>query len=427
MPQPSAYRVYLALVGATGFFFWVWAAMSALYRIQEVGLNPLQLVLVGTVLEVSAFLFEIPTGVVADTISRRSSIIVGTAIIGIGFTLEGLVPVFGFVLLAQVIWGLGFTFTSGATEAWLADELRDDVATAKALLRGTQVSQAAALAGICVAVALALIDLAVPLVFGGIGYLLVAGSLVLFMPETGFQRVPEAERETWAAMRATLRHGARLVRRSRVLMALFGAVFFIGAFSEAFDRLWEALILANFEFPSFPDWPIVVWFGVIDAVAMLLSVVAAGAIRKRITAGSIAHIPAALMTLALVLSITVIGLGLAGQFAVAVALYQAAILLRVMHGPLLTAWLNERLESRSRATVLSMRSQSDAIGQALGGPLLGWIATAVSLSAAFVTAGVFLMPAVFLYAWAARTDRSDRSDQGHIATPAPTDDQPDSA
>jgi len=71
--QPSAYRLYLALVGATGFFFWVWAAMSALYRIQEVGLNPLQLVLVGTVLEVSAFLFEIPTGVVADTLGRRVS------------------------------------------------------------------------------------------------------------------------------------------------------------------------------------------------------------------------------------------------------------------------------------------------------------------------------------------------------------------
>jgi DHA3 family tetracycline resistance protein-like MFS transporter len=408
--QPPAYRVYLWLVGGTGFFFWTWAAMSALYRIREVGLNPLQLVLVGTALEVSAFVFEIPTGVVADTVSRRLSVIVGTAIIGVGFILEGAVPVFSVVLLAQVIWGLGFTFTSGATEAWLADELQDDVATARALLRGTQVRQLASLMGIVAAVALASVDLSLPLIVGGIGYLLVAVGLMVFMPETGFHRVAEAERDTWHDMKATLDHGIALVRRNRVLVALFGAVFFFGAFSEAFDRLWEALILTDFEFPSFPNWSVVVWFGVIDAVAMLLSIFVAGAVRKRVTAGTIVHIPALLTGLALLLSAAVIGLGLAGQFAVAVALYQAAILLRVVHGPLLTAWLNEQLESRSRATVLSMQSQSDALGQVVGGPILGWIATAVSLSVAFVVAGVFLMPAVLLYAWGARRDRRDRAE-----------------
>ena len=62
-----------------------------------------------------------------------------------------------------------------------------------------------------------------------------------------------------------------------------------------------------------------------------------------------------------------------------------------------------------------MRSQSDAAGQVLGGPILGWIATVVSLSAAFVVAGVFLMPAVFLYAWAARRDRKNR----HTGAPQP--------
>ncbi len=409
MPHPSAYRVYLGMVGATGFFFWTWAAMSALYRIRDVGLNPLQLVLVGTALEVSAFVFEIPTGVVADTVSRRVSIILGTAVMGVGFALEGAVPEFSVVLLAQVIWGLGFTFTSGATEAWLADELQDDVATARALLRGTQIRQFASLAGIVAAVALASVDLAAPLIVGGIGYLLVAVALIMFMPETGFDRVPEAERDTWHDMQATLGHGIALVRGSRVLLAVFGAAFFFGAFSETFDRLWEALILANFEFPSFPDWSVIVWFGVIDASALLLSIFVAGVVRRRITAGTIVHIPAVLTGLALMLSATVVGLGLAGQFAVAVALYQAAILLRVVHGPLLTAWLNEQLESRSRATVFSMQSQSDALGQVAGGPILGWIATAVSLSVAFVMAGVFLMPAVLLYAWAARRDRQDRA------------------
>ncbi len=396
------------MAGATGFFFWTWAALSALYRIQEVGLSPVQLVLVGTALEISTFVFEIPTGVVADTISRRLSIIVGVTIIGVGFILEGSIPVFGAVVVAQVVWGIGFTFTSGATEAWLADEIQDDFATTKALLRGTQVRQVASLGGIGLAVALASIDLRLPLIVGGIGHLLLAGGLVLLMPETGFHRVPESQRETWRDMKATLAHGTRLVRSHRALLALLGASLFFGAFSETFDRLWEALILADFTFPAIPDWSAVVWFGVIDASAMIVSIIAAGAIRKRITSGRIVHIPAALTVLALLLGAVVVGLGLTGQFALAVALYQAAILLRVVHGPLVTAWLNEQLESRSRATVFSMQSQSDALGQVAGGPALGWVATAASLSTAFVVAGMLLMPAVFLYAWTTRRDRNDR-------------------
>lgn len=408
MPDRSAYRIYLWLVGTTGFFFWTWGALNALYRIQDVGLNPLQLVLVGTALEVSAFVFEIPTGVVADTISRRLSVIIGTAIMGAGFILEGSVSMFGTVLAAQVIWGFGYTFTSGATEAWLADELGDNVATARALLRGTQVSQFASLAGILAAMALASVDLRLPLIVGGAGYLVVAAALAVWMPETGFVAVPRSERRTWTDMKATLAHGVALIRRRRALLALFGAVMFLGAFSETFDRLWEALILTSFEFPATPDWSAVVWFGLIDAVAVLLSVVAAGLIRRRIGAGSMRHIPIILTLLALLISASVVGLGLAGSFALAVGLYQAALLLRIVHGPLLMAWLNEQLESRSRATVLSMQGQSDAFGQIAGGPLLGWLATAVSIGLAFVVAGVFLMPAVALYAWAARSDRRDR-------------------
>jgi len=371
------------------------------------------------VLEISAFVFEIPTGVVADTISRRLSIIIGFALIGAGFTLEGLVPVFGFVLVAQVVWGLGYTFTSGATEAWLADELRDDVATARALLAGAQARQFAAFGGIVTAVALGSISLHLPLVVGGIGTLLVAAALVFSLPETGFTRTPPGERETWSEMRATLFHGVALIRSRRVLIALLGAVFFFGAFSETFDRLWEALILAEFTFPAAPAWSPVVWFGVIDAIALLLSILAIGWIKRRIDPGTVQYIPAALTAIALTLSAAVIALGLAGQFVVAVAMYQVAMLLRVVHGPLLTTWMNEQLQSRSRATVLSIQSQSDAAGQVLGGPALGWLATATSIGTAFVVAGLFLMPTVFLYAEAARRDRTHRSvlGEGDETTP----------
>jgi len=104
------------------------------------GLNPLQLVLVGTVMELSIFVFQVPTGLIADTFTRKASIITGTFIIGGALLLEALVPRFPVILCAQMLWGLGFTFTSGATEAWIASEVGDDLA-GSAFLRATQVEQ----------------------------------------------------------------------------------------------------------------------------------------------------------------------------------------------------------------------------------------------------------------------------------------------
>ena len=79
------------------------------YYVKDVGLSPLQMVLVGTTLEVACFLFEVPTGIVADLYSRRLSIIIGFTLIGAGFLLQGLVPAFIAILAAQVLWGIGYS------------------------------------------------------------------------------------------------------------------------------------------------------------------------------------------------------------------------------------------------------------------------------------------------------------------------------
>ncbi len=96
---------------------------SAVYQVTVAELTPLQLVLVGTALELTVFVFEIPTGVVADVFSRKLSIVVGFLLIGTGFSLEGSFPIFAIILLGQLVWGIGYTFTSGATQAWISDEI----------------------------------------------------------------------------------------------------------------------------------------------------------------------------------------------------------------------------------------------------------------------------------------------------------------
>ncbi len=85
-------------------------------------LNPLQLVLVGTVLEITVFLTQVPTGALADVYSRRLAVIVGLVLIGTGALLEGSIPQFWAILLSQVLWGVGVTFTDGADSAWIANE-----------------------------------------------------------------------------------------------------------------------------------------------------------------------------------------------------------------------------------------------------------------------------------------------------------------
>ena len=70
-PRPTAVSVYLIVSGVGSAAFSMYAFIASVYRIVEVGLDPLELVLVGTVLEVAVFLFEIPTGIVADVYGRR--------------------------------------------------------------------------------------------------------------------------------------------------------------------------------------------------------------------------------------------------------------------------------------------------------------------------------------------------------------------
>ena len=89
-PEPA----YWILAGGRGLCLSMISTASMVYQIHRVGLNPLQLVLVGTTLELSVFLFEVPTGVVADVYSRRLSIIIGMFLIGLGFIVQGSLPVF---------------------------------------------------------------------------------------------------------------------------------------------------------------------------------------------------------------------------------------------------------------------------------------------------------------------------------------------
>ena len=92
--KPDATSVYLINSGLQAFLFSMVFTVNMIYQATTVGLNPLQLVLVGTVLEATVFVFEVPTGIVADVYSRRLSVIVGVFITGLSFMVQGAFPIF---------------------------------------------------------------------------------------------------------------------------------------------------------------------------------------------------------------------------------------------------------------------------------------------------------------------------------------------
>jgi MFS family permease len=379
--------------------FTVWAV----YLVQDVGVNPLQLVLLGTVSEVAIFLFEVPTGVVADTYSRRLSIIVGMILAGLSMVIFGLVAIYWVIVLAVVLRGVGGTFMSGAWEAWITDEHGLD-GIGRVFLRGNQFSYLGAIVGAAAGVSIATWDLGAGIVFGGIVSLLTGVACIFVMPEHGFVRRPVEERVSPVrAMRQTAVTGGRIVRGHHVLLLIVGITFFAGAASEGLDRLWEAHLIKDVRLPELWGLDPVVWFGVFNVVGLAAGIVITSFLVPRFEFADNSKLASGLLWLTVMLSASVVVFGLATSFVLASIAYLLARLLRRLKDPLYVTWLNKNVEDSSvRATVNSIASQSDAIGEVSGGPFIGVVGTLASLRAALVTTGLLLAPAVALYVRALR-------------------------
>jgi DHA3 family tetracycline resistance protein-like MFS transporter len=217
------------------------------------------------------------------------------------------------------------------------------------------------------------------------------------MPEAGFKPTSRPERNTYQKMADTFRDGLSLIRGQKLLTIILAIALIYGLSSEGLDRLWEAHFLANFEFPTMGQLDTVTWFGIINLVQMLLVVGATEVIRRRV---QVENQLLAVRTLIFINTIIVLGLiafGVVQSFALAVAAIWAVFVFRRTGAPLYSAWLNKNLESGVRATVISTRGQLDALGQLIGGPIIGFVALQFGLRAAMIGVALMLAPALWFY------------------------------
>jgi len=394
MRRLSATTVYYGLSFGTRMPTWV---VMAVYLVRELHLSPLQLVLMGTAMEAAVFLFEIPTGVVADTYSRRLSLVIGYLGTGAAWVAVGLVSAPWLIVALWGFWGFAYTFTSGAEQAWITDEVGVE-RVGGVFLRAARFGQAGAVVGLLLQVALGTVSLRAGVVIGGIFTVVCGVAAALLMPETGFVRRPREQRASaLAELRRTALRGGRFAWAQPIIMLLVGVELFLGMSSEAFDRLKEAHFLRDVGLPAVGQLDPVIWFGLFWLAGMLLNIAAIGSLIKRVEHGG-------RQAARYLVGFTFLELGamllfaLTGSTWVAIAGLLGVFFARNMQSPLWDTWLSEQItDSSVRATVFSITGQSNAIGQAGGGAALGVVGNVWGIRAALAGGALAIAPTLGFY------------------------------
>lgn len=381
-PTPaSIQRTYLALLlGNTLAASLIWG-INTIFLL-DAGLSNLQAFAANAFFTAGMVLFEVPTGVVADTAGRRRSYLLGTVVLAVSTLLYVLLwqlhAAFWAWALVSLSIGLGFTFFSGAVEAWVVDALqatgfegdidrvfgKGQIATGTAMLVGS-------LAGGFVAQHL---SLGAPFVIRAAILLATFGLAFATMHDIGFQ--PDPSRGTAAEIRrvaaASIEYGWRVPAVKWLMLESLctGGVGIYGfyALQPYLLQLWGD-----------PDaYQIAGLSAAIVAGAQILGGMLAPQLRRWFQRRTSVLLAAA--------ALTVVALGLIGvvsSFWAVIAVFVVWALLFAAARPLRQAYINGMIPSRQRATILSFDSMMLSCGGVWAQPLLGRVADAQGYAASY--------------------------------------------
>lgn len=392
---PSPRRVqgiyYTLMLGNTLAASFIWG-VNTLFLL-DAGLSNLEAFSANAFFTVGMLIFEIPTGVVADTVGRRASYLLGTVTLAMTTLLYWLLWVwkspFWAWAVVSVLLGLGFTFFSGAVDAWLVDALKATGYTGSletVFGRAQIVGGAAMLSGSVLGGVIAqLTNLGAPFVIRGAILLLMLLVAALLMHDLGFtpDRSESPLRATRTVFRASLRYG---LGEAPVRWLMLTSPFTAGVGIYAFYALQPYLLEL---------WGDEEAYTVAGLAAALLSGAA-------ILGGTLApwvrrlfHRRTSAILLATVSSaLVLIGLGLVRNFWVAVVLVALWGIASSIDDPVHRAYLNDMIPSQQRATVLSFDSLMGSAGGVVFQPVLGRVADVGGYGASLVWSGVISAAAV---------------------------------
>lgn len=398
LKKKDPYQVYIYTCFVSQLFLTFIFTVNLLYQVETVQLNPLQLVLVGTVLELTVFIFEIPTGILSDLKSRKLSVIIGFFLIGIGFIVEGTFPFFIAVILSQIIWGIGYTFTSGAHQAWIADEIGEERASS-AFIKGAKAGNLGKVIAIPLSIFSGYFMINLPIILGGIGLAVLSIFLVFFMKEENFKPASKVERvSVWKNIKENMSQIIYFSKVNYLTRVLFLIALFFGFYSEGFDRLWVPHFIEQSNLSNLSEGSLVIVMGGIQFIVVLCSFAALHFIDKSPIHQHLKYIYVSLFIGSILIIMSLIGFALSTFVFSLLAFYILIQLSRTIMYPLENIWLNKIIpDSSTRATFFSVKGQIDAIGQISGGPVIGLIASNFTIKTAILVSAIILTPVLFLY------------------------------
>jgi MFS transporter, DHA3 family, tetracycline resistance protein len=397
LKKKDPYQVYIYTCFLSQLFFTFVFTVNLLYQVEIVQLDPLQLVLVGTVLEATVFIFEIPTGILSDLKSRKLSVVIGFFLIGIGFIIEGMFPIFTAVILSQIIWGIGYTFTSGSHQAWIADEIGEERASS-AFVKGAKAGNLGKVLAIPLSMLAGYYLLNLPIVLGGIGLVVLSILLVFFMVEENFKPAEKVERFVWKNIKENMSQILFYSRVNYLMRLLFLIALFFGFYSEGFDRLWIPHFIEQSGLSTLSDSQLVLLMGGVQFIVVLFTFAALHFIDNSLIHQRLNHIYVALFIGSILIISSLIGFAFTTYAVGLLAFYIIIQISRSIMYPLETVWLNKIIpNSSTRATFFSVKGQVDAIGQIGGGPVIGVIASNTTIKIALLVSAIILMPVLYLY------------------------------
>jgi MFS family permease len=363
----------------------------------DAGLNIMGVFIANAVFTGSMALFEIPTGVLADTRGRRTSFLLSVAIILIGtLGYVGVAPSGSLLLfcLMSAVLGLGYTFYSGAVEAWLVDALKAtgyDGELDRVFTRGAIVSGAAMLLGSIGGGFLGNANLALPYVVRAVLLALVFGVALFTMHDLGFKAQKMRLNEMPAVMNRLAQESVAFGWRTLSMRLLIIAAFFQAIFSAWGFYAWQ---------PYFLDLlgQDVVWVAGVVAALIALATMAGNGLVEWLTryCGKRTTL---LLGAAGVQTAAAVGVGLVSSFWLAVALYLIVMAAGGVWGPVRQAYIHQNIPSERRASVISFDSLVANGGSVVGQIGLGRLAQVQSLAMGYVVGGfitILALPAVLL-------------------------------
>jgi MFS family permease len=379
-------RTYYALSGLYTLAASVIWAVNTLFLL-DAGLSFFEVFVANAAYSVGTVLFEIPTGVVADTLGRRASFLASSAVLALVTVLylllaeleAGVLP----FALVSVLLGLGFTFYSGAIEAWLVDALTATGYTGvldTIFARGQQVTGAAMLVGTVGGGLVGQIDLSGPYLIRSALLVAVFAIALVAMHDIGYTPRRVSARELPAVMAATARAGVtfgwaqRPIRLLMIVSAIETGFLFFAFYA------WQPYLLELLGRDA-------VWVAGLVSAGIALATIAGNQV-VQVASRYCGRRTTLMLAAAGAQTIAALVLGLTTSFWIALVGLLGVMAASGVMTPVRQAYIQQLIPSEQRATVTSFDSMVGGVGGTAGQLGLGWLGEARSVRAALFAGGL---------------------------------------